>query len=127
MSDQTDTQAAALAEMTTRAETAEAEALAATARAEAAEQALAEHQRTARLSAVQATFQTLGRTLSDEEAAPYLDLSEAAWARVSADLAAARPHAAEHLFSEQATGEPGGQAPNLNLSAIYAARRGEVN
>jgi hypothetical protein len=98
------------------------------ARAEAAEAALAASLRETRLSAVQATFAQLGRTLAPSDAEVYLALDEAVWTRVRADLLAAKPQAPEHLFGEQAVGEPAGTTgPALSLSAIYAARRGEVN
>lgn len=99
-----------------------------TARAEAAEAALAAQTRAARLSAVRDTFRQLGRAIEEPEAEVYLALDEATWARVQGDLLAAKPKAPEHLFSEQATGTPQGEAsaPALSLSAIYAARRGEV-
>lgn len=96
----------------------------ATERATTAEAALAAHTRSARLSAVTATFATLGRTVGEADAAVYLALDESTWERVRADLLAAKPIAPAHLFSEQAVGEPGGAAvPSINLSAIYAARR----
>jgi hypothetical protein len=105
----------------------EAKLLAATARAEAAETALAAHLRTARLSAVQSTFAQLGRAVTDADAEIYLGLDEATWTRVQGDLLASKPQPAAHLFSEQATGEPADTSgPALNLSSIYAARRGEV-
>ena len=96
-------------------------------RAEAAETALAAHVKAVRLSVVRATFGKLGRQVSEAESAIYLALDEPAWEQVSRDLLAAKPAAPAHLFSEQATGDPG-DAPSLalSLSAIYSARRREV-
>lgn len=94
----------------------------ATARAETAETALAAHQRTTRLAAVQATFARLGRQVTDAESEVYLALDAPAWERISQDLLAAKPNAAAHLFEEQAGGDPNPEPP-LKLSAIYAARR----
>lgn len=94
-------------------------ATAAEARAAAAEEALAEQRRAVRLAAVTATFAGLGRQLSAEEAAPYIEMPDAAWERVAADLAAARPSAPAHLFEEQATG--GADTPH---GAQFAAPAG---
>jgi hypothetical protein len=121
------TQAAELAQLSAQVTDLTAQLAAATGRATAAEQALADHTRAARLSAVTQTFATLGRTVGESDASVYLALDEAAWERVRADLLAAKPAAPEHLFSEQATGEPGGNAPPaISLSAIYAKRREAV-
>jgi hypothetical protein len=113
-----------VAQLTLRAETAEAEAKAAAARAEAAETALAAQARTVRLSAVQGVFAKLGRPIAEADAGAYLALPDDAWSRVSADPLAAKPKPNPGLFAEQATGEPNDPpAKALNLSAIYAARR----
>jgi len=97
------------------------------ARAEAAETALAAQAKAARLSAVTGLFASLGRPLDEAQAATYLALPDDAWAQIARDLAAAKPQPSAHLFAEQATGEPDvPNAPLLNLSAIYDARRGKV-
>ena len=95
-------------------------------RADTAEQALAKHKRDARLSAVKGVFASLGRLIEEKDAEVYLSMPDAAWDRVAADLSKSRPaNAPDHLFSEQATGEPNEpSAKPLNFSAIYNARRG---
>ena len=62
----------------------------------------------------------------EKDAEVYLSSPDAAWDRVAADLSKAKPkNAPDHLFSEQATGEPNEpSAKPLNFSAIYSARRG---
>lgn len=114
-----------LTQLSARAETAEAQAVAATDRAENAERSLAAAARAARLASVQGLFTSLGRPIEEKDAEAYLSLSEEAWARISADLSKAKPaNAPDHLFSEQATGEPNEPTTKgLNLSAIYQARR----
>lgn len=93
------------------------------ARAETAETALAAQQRAVRLAAVQSTFAQLGRQVTDADAEVYLALEDSAWTRVAQDLLAAKPPASAHLFEEQASGNPGTGAEDINLSAIYQARR----
>lgn len=111
-----------------RAEQAEAQVLQLTARAEQAEQDLAAVRAGARKAAVLSLFAELGRPCPEAALPHYLALSEDAFGVVAADLRAAKPHVPGHLFSEQATGEPGsGAAPGLSLSAIYQARRPGVN
>jgi hypothetical protein len=111
-----------------RAEQAEAQGLQLTARAEQAEQDLAAVRAGARKSEVLSLFAELGRPCPEAALPHYLALSEDAFGVVAADLRAAKPHVPGHLFSEQATGEPGsGAAPGLSLSAIYQARRPGVN
>lgn len=75
-------------------------------RAEAAEAKLTQQARTARLSAVTDTFAQLGKQITEADAAPYLAMDDATWQRVAADLAAVKPRAPDHLFSEQATDGP---------------------
>lgn len=94
---------------------------AAEARAEAAEQALAEQRRSVRLAAVTASFGALGRQLSAEQAAPYLELPEATWERVVQDLQAMRPAAPEALFSAQAIA---GAAPDDQRGTPFALPAG---
>lgn len=83
------------------AETARAEA--AEARVQEIESRAAAQARGVRLAAVKATFAELGCTLSDDDAAPYLPLSDDDWAKVKGHLAT-RSAPPEHLFEEQATG-----------------------
>lgn len=119
-----DEASAPLAQLTEQVASLTTQLAAATERATAAETALAAHTRAARLSAVTATFATLGRAVQEADVAIYLSLDDAAWDRVRTDLLASKPAAPAHLFSEQAVGEPGGEStPAINLSAIYAARR----
>ncbi|NEX17982.1 MAG: hypothetical protein C1943_15525 [Halochromatium sp.] len=89
-----------------------------------AQQALADHQLSARKREVQALFSELGREFTEESAATYLSLPDDAFSAIAADLRASKPKAPAHLFSEQATGEPGqGSAPTFNTTDIYANRR----
>lgn len=89
-----------------------------------AQQALADHQLSARKHEVQALFSELGRELTEASAAHYLSLSEDAFASIVTDLRAGKLLAPAHLFSEQANGEPGQSiAPTLNTTKIYANRR----
>ena len=114
----------AIADLTAQVADLSAQLTAAMARADLAETALAAQHKTARLTAVLATFAQLGRPIDEAGTAAYLSLPEEAWSQVARDLLASKPVAPAHLFSEQATGEPAGQAaPVINLSAIYAARR----
>ncbi len=117
---------AQIVQLSTQAKTSEAEIKAANDRAETAEKALAKHKRDARLSAVKSVFAELGRPIEDKDAEVYLSMPDAAWDRVAADLSKAKPaNAPDHLFSEQATGEPNEPAVKpLNFSTIYNARRG---
>ncbi len=98
-----------------------AERDAAIARATAAETALTDVRLAARKTAVQALFAELGRPYSDETAAHYLSLSDAAWTVVAGDLRSLKPQAPDYLFSQQVTGEPGTHAsPPLSTTDIYA-------
>ena len=117
---------AQIVQLSTQAKTSEAEIKAANDRAETAEKALAKHKRDARLSAVKSVFAELGRPIEEKDADTYLSLPEEAWTRISADLSKAKPaKTPDHLFSEQATGEPDEPAVKpINFSAIYNARRG---
>ena len=100
-----------------------AQLAAANSRADTAESALADSRKTARLSAVKALFSALDREYDDAKAAPYLEMSDAVFAAVSADLQAAKPDRDESLFQQSAKG---GKAPDtqpqLNISEIYAMR-----
>ena len=115
-----------IAQLSAQVKTSADEIKAANDRADSAEQALAKHKRDARLSAVKGVFASLGRPIEEKDAEAYLSLSEEAWTRISADLSKAKPaKTPDHLFSEQATGEPDEPAAKpLNFSAIYNARRG---
>lgn len=117
---------AQIAQLSAQAKTSADEIKAANDRAETAEQALAKHKRDARLSAVKGVFASLGRLIEEKDAEVYLSMPDAAWDQVAADLSKAKPkNAPDHLFSEQATGEPNEpSAKPLNFSAIYSARRG---
>jgi hypothetical protein len=94
-------------------------------RAAAAEKALADERTAARTFAVKQLFAELGREAADEAIRPYVALSAEAFDAVARDLRAMKPRAGEHLFQEQATGEPGGAplAKLLSASDIYAQRR----
>lgn len=98
-----------------------AERDAAIARATAAESALTDVRLSARKSAVQALFAELGRSYSDETAAHYLSLSDAAWTAVAGDLRSLKPSAPAYLFSQQVTGEPSASpSPSISTEDIYA-------
>lgn len=95
-------------------------------RANAAETALAESRKTSRLGAVKTLFETLGHEWDDAKAAPYLDMSDAAFAAVSADLRDARPAPDPSLFTAVAThGKTAdGETPvKLSATDVYAERR----
>lgn len=83
----------------------------------------------ARKLEVTALFAELGKEATDESVAVYLSMGDDAWTAIAKDLkalASADREDRSHLFSEQATGEPGGrqpQKPVLNTAEIYAARR----
>ena len=83
----------------------------------------------ARKREVTALFAELGKEATDESVAVYLSMGDDAWTAIAKDLkaiASADREDRSHLFSEQATGEPGGrqpQKPVLNTAEIYAARR----
>lgn len=80
---------------------------AAEARAAEAEKALAEMKKAQRFSAVRELFASLGKEITEDEAAPYLRMEDEIFAAVAEHLKAARPKAPEHLFTEQATdGKP---------------------
>lgn len=115
-----------IAQLSAQARASADEIKAANDRADTAEQALAKHKRDARLSAVKGVFAGLGRPIEEKDAEVYLSLPDAAWDRVAADLSKPKPtNAPDHLFSEQATGDPSEPAAKpLNFSAIYSARRG---
>jgi len=92
-------------------------------RADTAESALADSRKTARLSAVKALFSALDREYDDAKAAPYLEMSDAVFAAVSADLQAAKPARDESLFQQSAkNGKAPDTQPQLNISEIYAMR-----
>ncbi len=100
-----------------------AQLAAANARADTAESALADSRKTARLSAVKALFSALDREYDDAKAAPYLEMSDAVFAAVSADLQAAKPARDESLFQQSAkNGKAPDTQPQLNISEIYAMR-----
>ena len=100
-----------------------AQLAAANARADTAETALADSRKTARLSAVKALFSVLDREYDDAKAAPYLEMNDAVFAAVSADLQAAKPTRDESLFQQSAkSGKAPDAQPQLNISEIYAMR-----
>ena len=100
-----------------------AQLAAANSRADTAETALADSRKTARLSAVKALFSALDREYDDAKAAPYLEMSDAVFAAVSADLQAAKPARDESLFQQSAkNGKAPDTQPQLNISEIYAMR-----
>lgn len=100
-----------------------AQLAAANARADTAESALADSRKTARLSAVKALFSALGREYDDAKAVPYLEMSDAVFAAVSADMQAAKPARDESLFQQSAkSGKAPDAQPQLNISEIYAMR-----
>lgn len=104
-------------------ETLTAQLAAANSRADIAESALADSRKTARLSAVKTLFSTLNREYDDAKAAPYLEMSDAVFAAVSADLQAAKPVRDESLFQQSAkNGKAPDTQPQLNISEIYAMR-----
>lgn len=92
------------AELTARVEALSAERDAALARANAAEGALAEQGRAARLVEVRATFAELSRPIDDAGAEAYLALTDAQWLAVRGHLiAAGSDDGAAALLAEQAT------------------------
>ena len=100
-----------------------AQLAAANARADTAETALADSRKTARLSAVKALFSVLDREYDDAKAAPYLEMNDAVFAAVSADLQAAKPAIDASLFQQSAkNGKAPDTQPQLNISEIYAMR-----
>lgn len=95
-------------------------------RADKAEQAVKDAKLSARKRDVQALFAELGREYSDEKAAHYLALGDEAFAVIAKDMRESKPRAPEHLFSEQAVGNPGASGKSgaaLSYGDIYAARR----
>lgn len=102
------------------------------ARADAAEQAVADATKAARLSAVRDLFARTGQEYSDDAAAPYLDMPDAAFSAVRDQmLTLAKPAGGNRddspLFSAQAAGgrDPGKDEGNtqevqpMKLSALY--------
>jgi hypothetical protein len=98
---------------------------AAEARATAAESQLATIQQDARATAVKALFSAVGREYTEAAAKPYIDMPEALFASVAADMRAIKPAAPDHLFSAHAiAGEASqGSDPELDANKIFAARR----
>ena len=98
-----------------------------TVRAESAEAAQSASQTAAREQALLSLFAELGRPVPEASRPHYLSLSDDAFAALAADLKAAKPAAPAPLFTEQALGAPAGPLDNpaaaLSLSSIYAARR----
>lgn len=98
-----------------------------TARAEGAEAELAAVKTAAREQALLSLFADLGRPLPEASRPHYLSLSDEAFTALAADLKAAKPVAPAPLFTEQAQGPAAGPLDNpaaaLSLSSIYAARR----
>lgn len=100
---------------------------AAEARATAAEGQLATIQQEARATAVKALFSAVGREYTEAAAKPYIDMPEALFASVAADMRAIKPAAPDHLFSAHATAgtsQSGSEnEPELDATKIFAARR----
>jgi hypothetical protein len=96
-------------------------------RATAAETQLASIQQEARASAVKALFSAVGREYTEAAAKPYIDMPDALFASVAADMRAIKPTAPDHLFSAHATEgtSPSNQEkePELDANKIFAARR----
>jgi len=126
-------------QLTKRAETAEAQALAETARADALEAQLKELQAKHRKAELTAMYAQAGKPLTDEAAAPYLEMDAALWDKVrpsvQALLDAAPTKQVENsaLFGEQAVGEDSDagktQKARAQLSPrdIYAKRAQAVD
>lgn len=97
-------------------------------RANDAEAALATIKREARLSAIKELFSAIGRNYTEEAAKPYIDMDDATFSAVSADMRALKPVAPSHLFSEHAISgadhvEGAETKFSLNPNDVYAARR----
>jgi hypothetical protein len=98
---------------------------------EAREAQLAAERKAKREADIKALFSATGREFSEVSAQAYMDLSDAAFAAISADLSAsAKRSAPEYLFSHVAVGGDedgeavkGGTVAKLDASTIYANRR----
>jgi len=105
-------------------------ASAAEARAQAAEDAVQQVKKDQRMSAVRELFSAIGKDYSDEAAAPYAAMDDAAFAAVSEQMKALAHKAPEELFSAQAES---GRNPNaaddevIDYRAIYASHNGQVS
>ncbi len=121
MSDPADTQR--IAALESDLSTAKAAITAANERADAAEAALAGIKASARVEQVKTLFAALGRTYDEAAAKPYLQIDDEAFATVAADLKAAAPKPAPHLFGDTATDGAHPEAATLDFSAIYDARK----
>ena len=98
---------------------------AANARAEAAEKALSERLKQERESDIHAAFSAIGRDPPQADSlAVYAALPAEAWKAIRADLTS-RPKPPEHLFKEQAVGDPVGE--RLDLAAIHASLLAQVS
>ena len=72
-----------------------------------------------------ALFTSLGREVKDEAIEPYMELSEAQFSAVSADLLAMKPQPAAHLFSAApigSSGEPTATAAELSHDLLNQLR-----
>lgn len=110
------------AEMQAAVEAANARATAAEAEATQLREAAASAARTARLTEVRALFEAVGKTFSDEAAAPYVDMSAAQFSATAADMRALRPTVPAHLFQRAAVGEPGAAGQDSTGRSVLLAR-----
>ena len=97
-------------------------------RADTAETALSTYRTEARLSAVKVLFSECGLEFSDDNAKPYLDMSDLSFSAVSDALKTKTPARGADPALFKATvpnGQPpaGGQVVQLSSVDIYAARR----
>lgn len=89
---------------------------------EAAESTLAEAQAAAKLNQVKALFAKLNREWSDEAAAPFLALPEAALALLAAELMALQPPALDPALTQQVAIAGAAQPDILKLNAQLLAQ-----
>ena len=76
-----------------------------------------------RVQDTRALFAALDREWTEAASAPYLEMSEAAFAAIAADLRAARPELPDHLRRELAINGADDKPVTLDVAAIFAARR----
>ena len=96
-------------------------------RADAACEALEAHRRQVRLEAVKSLLAELGVEYSEEAAAPYLELTDEAFRRLSEQVRAASRAGDGRLFDDVGREAGGGGSAEVSLSAteIYRKRRAE--
>ena len=103
----------------------QAQLTSANAEAEDLKKQLKEFAAAKRKGEVVSLFSALGREVTEEFAAPYMDLTDVQFAAVSADLLAMKPKPAAHLFSAAPTGssgEPTATAAELSLDLLNQLR-----